>query len=172
MYRAPRWRGPESYACTAGLVPLYGQGLPAMTGSQTPSVEDARMMKTAPMRSFWAKSGLVHPSSAPPPQGSAEGDGAAAPDPTTLLTRDICKRHDSITESALKALAKPPVPQWAPKRHAEKDMHIQLSASRVCGSLIRTLTSWALCVSTVSHTILPIVTASAGAHGMFAVSEL
>lgn len=74
---------------------------PAITGSQTPSVEDTRRMKTAPMRSFWAKLRSVHPSSAPAPQGSADGDGAAAPGPATLFTRDICMQHNTFISTAL-----------------------------------------------------------------------
>ena len=61
-------------------------------------------MKTAPMRSLRAKSGSVHPSSAPVAQGSdAEGDGAAIPGPTTLLTRDICGQHNRLAAIALDA---------------------------------------------------------------------
>ncbi len=75
-------------------------------------------MKTAPIRSFKAKSGSEHESSAPAAHGSAaEGDGAAAPGPTTLLTSDICAWHNSLTAGALKALVTQTVPYTVPETH-------------------------------------------------------
>ena len=71
--------------------------LPAITGSQMPRVEEAKMIKTAAMRRFWASSGFRHPSSPPAEHASAAGAGAGAAWAVTgaaaLVRLAICRKH-------------------------------------------------------------------------------